>query len=415
MDKTVRQLIDRLRQFPDVTIDQRGDHPIVYKKGKFVTTLPSTPSKQRWMKNAIATLKRHQIDVHNPPRKEKSVLAPPVAAPPTPEPSMLNGRPTLTPDGTRFLTKQSNIELRRWVREFMETMFGYPATPGALARASRYLTQVSDPPFKNLNTTSVGLKRFLDGGGMSPESGEKLVRAIEEFDVELELEIQKKHEHHLKAKASENLEKANEARKAVAEASPPASEPVAPSQSKRKAGRLYDLHQRLAAKAMEIKEANGRNATARSPYGSSTMRDLGAQVIKQASIEGIRLSASSRSGGEITPAQVAKRFSHFLAHTKFESWFINEIELYVRLLEKEPIGDPPPFASTVERERENAPAQAATITVDDRFLDLVEGRALSRTQLTEARTIVASILAAEELVREMEDQLAEFNARHPRQ
>lgn len=57
--KEVRDLIRRLRQQGFTVVDKGVAHPKVYKDGQLLTTLPSTPSDVRSLKNAVGKLRRH--------------------------------------------------------------------------------------------------------------------------------------------------------------------------------------------------------------------------------------------------------------------------------------------------------------------------------------------------------------------
>lgn len=58
MNKDLKKLIQVLRaQGFDVAVTKRGHHT-VSKDGRYVTTLPGTPSDWRSLKNAIAKAKR---------------------------------------------------------------------------------------------------------------------------------------------------------------------------------------------------------------------------------------------------------------------------------------------------------------------------------------------------------------------
>ena len=57
-DKEVKKLMKALeKQGFECEIGGSG-HPKVYREGKFITSLPSTPSDWRSLKNALALLKR---------------------------------------------------------------------------------------------------------------------------------------------------------------------------------------------------------------------------------------------------------------------------------------------------------------------------------------------------------------------
>ena len=57
--KEVRDLIRRLREQGFEVVDKGVAHPKVYKDGQLLTTLPSTPSDVRSLKNAAGKLRRH--------------------------------------------------------------------------------------------------------------------------------------------------------------------------------------------------------------------------------------------------------------------------------------------------------------------------------------------------------------------
>ena len=57
--KEVRDLIRRLREQGFEVVDKGVAHPKVYKDDQLLTTLPSTPSDVRSLKNAVGKLRRH--------------------------------------------------------------------------------------------------------------------------------------------------------------------------------------------------------------------------------------------------------------------------------------------------------------------------------------------------------------------
>lgn len=57
--KEVRDLIRRLREQGFEVVDKGVAHPKVYKDVQLLTTLASTPSDIRSLKNAVSNLRRH--------------------------------------------------------------------------------------------------------------------------------------------------------------------------------------------------------------------------------------------------------------------------------------------------------------------------------------------------------------------
>ncbi len=62
MHKEVRDLIRALRQQGFEVQDQEVAHPKVYRNGRLITTLPSTPSDVRSLKNTVAKLRKHGFE-----------------------------------------------------------------------------------------------------------------------------------------------------------------------------------------------------------------------------------------------------------------------------------------------------------------------------------------------------------------
>lgn len=59
MNKEVRKLTKELERQGFEVRRAKSNHLKVYKDGRYIATMPSTPSDQRSLKNATALLRRH--------------------------------------------------------------------------------------------------------------------------------------------------------------------------------------------------------------------------------------------------------------------------------------------------------------------------------------------------------------------
>ena len=69
MDKEVKKLVAALTRIDGIDVRPGGNHLKVYREDKFVTTLPVTPSDNRWKANAMADLRRQGITPATSPEK----------------------------------------------------------------------------------------------------------------------------------------------------------------------------------------------------------------------------------------------------------------------------------------------------------------------------------------------------------
>lgn len=129
MHKEVKQLIAQLEAVPGVSVDMRPTHPKVTKDGKFVTALPTTPSKPSWYQNALAALRRGGIDLSKVPVVEprvKTKLEPlPTSLPRIPEtefsvPAELSKPKRKKTGGIAVLSPEQADVLRGELRSFLD-------------------------------------------------------------------------------------------------------------------------------------------------------------------------------------------------------------------------------------------------------------------------------------------------------
>lgn len=175
MNKDVEQLIRKIEEFPGAEVDRTPNHPRVFVNGRFVTSLPSTPSKPSWFSNAKAALKRGGIDLDNPPKAERAhtPLAPlPTAITRTPEtqfPVPAAATPGDPGDANRrsrgILTKAEASRLREKLIAFLKSEYGYPKR-GTMRKYVRGLylnSKGAERSFKTMNSCEVMVSGFING------------------------------------------------------------------------------------------------------------------------------------------------------------------------------------------------------------------------------------------------------------
>ena len=138
MDKDVRKLVQQLTVIPGVSVESGGgSHLKVFKRGKFVTTLPCSPSDSRWRSNTVATLRRHGL---TPGKKLDTEV--------------------------RVKEGPGANEVRAAVARITEGQ-------GALTEFARFAEDVAKTvgvrPFKSVDSARVSVRRFISGGDLSDE------------------------------------------------------------------------------------------------------------------------------------------------------------------------------------------------------------------------------------------------------
>ena len=409
MDKQVRKLLRQVESFEGVTVDRRAVHPRIFKDGNFVTSLPGTPSRPSWYKNALAALKRGGIDIHTSDRKEpvvtamaveparvspityvpESQFAPPApveAVPKTPTDGRkrVGGKPlTSVSEGERLLNK-----LKSFRKNFK--------TLAQLTRYVMYFAQSYEGrTYHSFKSCNVSLTNLLGGRTRTPEvwANDLLLAAIAAWEEQSE-----------GFWAEEARVQAELKRFRSAHAASLHKYVEQPSAPKNEAEQVRAQVRKMVAEAQKLYDFQG---TKSHPYGRGTHQKLAKVLLSEAQGRGVVLTPMTSE--PLAVNDLAKRLSDLTNPKRtggIREWVAREVDVMLDLWENrtlkdtstEPLVAPvhtTPVATAPVLEPVSVPARAFEENHFDQFVGLIVGKALTRTQIESAWSLAEQLVLVE--------------------
>ena len=400
MNKDVQSLIRRLRKIEGVEI-LGGQHPQVYLRGSYITTLPSTPSDTHWLQNTKATLRRLGIDIDEPRkrrrREERRHMQEPHRPLPAPQAPYVPDLEAPLPAAVVSIEREEvnvNVEKKkkqhsggrpriakaaatRLRAEMVDlgAFFGAPEKgwiPRMVTAMYEFALTLDEKALipKSRHSLEIGLRRFLlEQGSVSPERA----KLFEVFT-----------EHVLEGEEDQPIE------------FEPFEQPVSTERQYNESFVAQELIKIIKGDMAHY----GKQGSARFPFGRGTVLGIAKQIITQANREGIVLREVEGSRKKATASVVSRRINEYIRFRKrgqpakeygHSPEMEDEMNLYLQLVtsyrrKKLMTADLAPVIAIPKSV--SAPTLAETNGVLPRLFELIEGRALTRAELEEALSIV---------------------------